>query len=134
METGRRAPAGRRLLEGVALPQEMGQSYLGARQLVQESRDSTASSTEAKEKDASRKTNLAGLIEVQGRWKREEPQSSQLRDETCVYPAREAPRRLWTEGGSHVSEVQADGWVEKGLGQVSAGTGQGPFGRFCFEV
>lgn len=36
-------------------------------QLVHESSSSTASSTEAKEKDASREIKLAGLIEVQGK-------------------------------------------------------------------
>lgn len=38
----------------------------------QESRNSISSSTEVKEKHTFREPKAAGLLEVQGRWKREE--------------------------------------------------------------
>lgn len=94
METGRRALTQAEASGRSGLPSGNAPELSRDRQLVQESRNSAASSTEEKEKDPFRETKLAGLIEIQGRWKREEPQTGQLWDEACVYPAGEAPRRL----------------------------------------
>lgn len=93
METGRRALTQAEASGRSGLPSGNGPELSRGQTAGAGEQEQCSQQHRGEREDPFRETKLAGLIEVQGRWKREEPQTSQLWDETCIYPAGEAPCR-----------------------------------------